>query len=515
LLGNGLLEKALCCFKQAMQRQKSYGRAMFNYGLTLNRLGRAGEAVVYARSCLELDPENGEALALLVSLQQQTCNWHELRQTENQLDRLTERQLAVDVRTSESPFLNFTRCTDARRNLAISESWSRNLEGGHAPHHIRFSYSRVQNPERRLNIGYLSERFRNAATGHLAAGIFGRHDRQRFQVFAYSWGQDDGSYYRRKIEGGVDQFIDIRDMSDMDAAARINEDGIDILVDMMGWMHGNRMAIPARRPAPVQVSFLGYPGTSGARFMDYLLADRVVIPEEQRPYYSEEVIWMPHCYQANDPQTPIDSRVSTRREHGLPENGIVFSAFNTDYKIEPAAFNTWMRILNRVPNSVLWLLVRSPEAHRNLCRAAEVRGINSQRLVFASPLAKASHMARLKLADLALDTLTVNGHTTTSDALMAGVPVIACLGNHFASRVAASILQAVGLDRLITRSVSEYEDLAVSLALNPSLRREIIDRLAQNKQTHPLFDVDRYVRDLEAAYRQMWQQYVAGQVESK
>jgi predicted O-linked N-acetylglucosamine transferase (SPINDLY family) len=509
-LGNGLLEKALCCFKQAMQCQKNYGQAMYNYGLTLNRLGRAGEAVDYARSCIELESENGDALALLVSLLQQTCDWHQLRKAEKQLDRLTRQQLANDLRTSESPFLNFARCTNARYNFRISSSWSRHLASSHPLHHPRFAFTGDLDAHRQLNVGYLSERFRNAATGHLSAGIFGRHNRERFNVFAYSWGEDDGSYYRRKIESGVDHFIDIRGMSDFDAAARINDDGIDILVDMMGWMHGHRMAILAQRPAPIQVNYLGYPGTSGADFMDYLLADQVVIPPEQRQYYSEQVIWMPHCYQANDPQTPIDTRVHTRREYGLPENGIVFCSFNNGYKIDPVAFEAWMRILHRVPNSVLWLLVRSSGARRNLSRAAEAQGIDCRRLIFASPLAKAVHMARLKLSNLALDTLTVNGHTTTSDALMAGIPVITCLGSHFASRVAASILHAVGLDQLVTRSVSDYEDLAVSLALNRSQRREMINRLAHNKHSHPLFDIDRYVRNLEAGFRQMWQQYVKG-----
>lgn len=508
LLASGTLDQALTCFKQALNLKADYAEAIFNYGLALNRLGRAGEAVAYARSCLQLQPENGEALALLVSLLQQTCDWQALRMAEKQLDRLTQQQLANDLRTSESPFLNFTRCDDARHNLMISRSWSRHLTSNHPLHHPRFTFTKNMNPDKRLNIGYLSERLRNAATGHLAAGIFGCHDRERFNVFAYSWGQDDGSYYRRKIKSDVDHFIDIRNMSDFDAAARINDDGIDILVDMMGWMHGHRMAILAQRPAPIQVNYLGYPGTSGADFIDYLLADQVVIPPDQRQNYSEQVIWMPHCYQANDPQTPIDKRMYSRRDYGLPEKGVVFCAFNNDYKIEQAAFSIWMRILHRVPNSVLWLLVRSPDARRNLSRAAEAQGIDSQRLIFASPLSKAAHMARLRLADVALDTFTVNGHTTTSDALTTGVPVITCLGSHFASRAAASILQAVGLDQLVTRNVSDYEDLAVSLALNHSQRREMIKRLTHNKQSHPLFDIKRYVHNLETAFWQMWQQYV-------
>lgn len=507
-LASGSLEQALACFQQAMNLSADYREAIFNCGLTLDRMGRAGEAIKYARSCMPLDPKNGEALVLLVSLLQQTCDWQELRQVEAQLDRLTERQLVDGFKTAESPFLNFTRCTDARRNLAISRSWSRHLTTRHPLHRPRFYFKNDRNPLRRLNIGYLSERFRNAATGHLAAGIFGRHDRERFNVFAYSWGQDDGSYYRRKIESDVDHFIDIHHMSDFEAAERIHSDGIDILVDMMGWMRGNRMAIAAQRPAPIQVSYLGYPGTTGAPFINYFLADRVVIPPEHLQFYSEKVIWLPHCYQANDPQTPISTEVHTRRQYGLPEQGFVFCSFNTDYKIEPTAFTAWMRILESVPDSVLWLLVRAPEARHNLCRTAENLGISSKRLVFASPLPKANHMARLKLADLALDTFTVNGHTTSSDALMAGVPVVTCIGQHFASRVAASILQAAGLDQLVANNVTDYEDLAVNLARNRPRLMQLKKLLIKNKWTHPLFDIDNYVTNLETVFQQIWQQYV-------
>lgn len=510
LMAGGLFDQALKCFTQAMNLQANYSKAIFNYGLTLNRMGRPGEAIPYARSCLQLDPENGEALALLVSLLQQTFNWQELAQVEIQLEHLTERQLAEGLKTSESPFLNFTRTTDAQRNLAISRSWSRHLMTSHPLYCTRFTFNKNNNPEKCLNIAYLSERFRNAATAHLTAGIFTRHNRERFNIFAYSWGQDDGSYYREKIENGVDHFIDIRNMSDFEAGERINADGIDILVDMMGWMHGNRLGIAARRPAPVQVSYQGYPGTTGAPFIDYFIADQVVIPEAHKKYYSEKVIWMPHCYQANDPQTPVETSVGTRREYGLPEQGIVFCSFNTDYKIEPQAFATWMQVLQQVPHSVLWLLVRSPEGRHNLCGAAQQLGVDPNRLVFAGPLPKAQHIARLKLADLSLDTFTVNGHTTTSDSIIAGVPVITCMGNHFASRVAASILQAIGLNQLVTHSVSDYEKLAVFLAQDEKARSEIVSRLEKNKGSCPLFDIDRYVQSLESNFRKMWHDHVSG-----
>lgn len=507
LLGNGVLDQALACFEKAIELKDNYIQAMYNCGLTLSRLGKVGRALDYVQNCLRSQPQNNEALALLVLLLLQACDWKSLSQAGQKLDRITDQQLTSGQRISESPFLSFARSSDPRRNLMISRAWSNWLIQSNPLYRSRFAFSGYQRSDKRLTIGYLSERFRNAATAHLTAGIFGRHDRNRFKVLAYSWGQDDGSYYRRKIEADVDQFVDIRSISDFEAANRIHADGVDILIDMMGWMHGHRMGILAQRPAPIQVNYLGYPSTTGAPFMDYILADRVVIPPEQRQYYSEEVVWLPDCYQPNDPQTPLDERKYHRREYGLPEQAVVFCSFNTDYKIEPFAFEIWMRILRTVPESVLWLLVRSVDARENLCRAAGRLGIDSNRLVFASPLPKEKHIARLKLADLALDTFTVNGHTTTSDALLAGIPVITCQGTHFASRAAGSMLRAVGLNELVTCCASDYEQLAVRLAVDRSQRMAIMKKLDRNKQSYPLFDIDRFVQQLEAAYLHMWHSY--------
>ena len=508
MLGSGALDSALSSFQRVLQFNGNHVQAIYNLSLTLNRMGRPGEAVGYVRRCLSLQPENGGALALLVSLLQQTCDWTAASRANAQLDRLTEEQLRSGLRPSESPFLNFTRRTDPERNLLISRAWSQWLLCKYDRHRPDFGFSQRREPGQRIKVAYLSERFRNAATAHLASGIFGRHDRRRFEIYAYSWGPDDGSFYRRRIEADADHFIDIRTLSDLDAATRIHADGIDILVDMMGWMHGHRMGIAALRPAPVQVNYLGYPGTTGAPFIDYLLADRVIVADDMRRNYSEKVIWLPDCYQPNDPETPIDPEDCRRSDHGLPEYGIVFSSFNTDYKIEPDMFACWMRIMRAVPQSALWLIVRSDQARENLRRSAGRQGIDPNRLVFAGPLPKAQHLARLKLADVALDTLTVNGHTTTTDALLAGVPVITCQGNHFASRVASSILAAVGMGGLVTRDLNSYERLAVTLAADPDRLKASKIQLEKNKRTHPLFDLDRYVKNLEAAYDRIWQAYM-------
>jgi len=512
LLGSGDLNDARDFFQRAIAIDANKPQANYNLSLTLYRLGRPDEAVYFVDRCLALQSQHGEGLALRVSLLQQLCDWRALADAGARLDHLTDEQLRSGQRPSESPFLNFTRCDDPMRNLLIGQAWSQWLlqQTNHSQLHFEYPPRPWQN--RRIKIAYLSERFRNAATAHLASGIFARHDRNRFEICAYSWGPDDGSFYRRKIEKGVDRFIDIRNLSDMEAARRLNSDGIHILVDMMGWMHGHRMGIAARRPAPVQISYLGYPASTGAPFIDYLIADPVIVPDEMRQNFSEKVVWLPDCYQPNDPQTPIDPMHCRRSDNGLPEDGIVFCSFNTDYKIEPDMFACWMRILRAVSGSVLWLLVRSGQARENLRCSARRFGIDPNRLVFASPLPKAKHLARLKLADIALDTLTVNGHTTTTDALLAGVPVLTCQGRHFASRVAASILNATGLADLVAPDLDRFAQTAIALASDPHLLDGTRARLANNKTRAPLFDIDRYVKNLEAAYEEVWQSYVTEQL---
>lgn len=507
-LKSGRLEKAEACFRKALVHNPADPKAAYNLSLSLERLGRTGEAIEFATKAIELQPEYGEALSLMVSLLQQACDWKALKKAVNRLEQMTCVQLRQGNRPSEMPFLSFTRSADPRRNLQVSGAWSQWLEQHTKRHQRQFSFAdRKTQTSNYLTIGYLSEQFRNAATAHLMAGLFAKHDRGKYKINAYSWGRDDGSVYRRKIERDVDQFVDIRNMSANDAAERIYSDKVDILVDLMGWMHGHRMEILLKRPAPVQVNYLGYPGTTGASFMDYIIADRVVIPPEHQQYFSEKVVYLPHCYQVTDPDPNVDQTPMERTDCGLPENGVVFCSFSTDYKIEPRVFDMWMRILNRVPDSVLWLLVRSPEAQVNLRRAAAYMGVDSRRLIFAKALQKDKHLARLKLADLALDTLTVNGHTTASDALWAGVPLITCQGTHFASRVAASIIQSVGLPELVVDCMEEYERLAARLANSPEQLQALKRKLAGHKSTHPLFDVQRFARHLEYAYHNMWQRF--------
>ncbi len=505
-------DKAFQCFLHAGAASPDSVEVHYNMALCRKLQGRADEALHLVEGALQRQSDHGPALALQVSLLQQQCDWDRLAIADETLETVTCSQLDGGLQPAESPFLSFTRSENPKRNLEIARAWSlsvnRRFDGG-TFNHPNADSKRLSGADHSLvTIGYLSEQFRDAATSHLMAGLFECHDRQRFKVIAYSLGKDDGSVYRRRIESGVDRFVDIRDLSIQQAVHRIQSDGVDILVDLIGWMHGHRIGIPALRPAPIQVNYLGFPGTSGADFMDYILADATVIPPDHQRFYSEKVVYLPHCYQATDPDPPVSADMVTRESCGLPENAMVFASFNTDYKIESRAFKAWMAILNSVPHSVLWLLVRTQTAQSNLLREAEKCGIDPQRLVFAQALPKDRHLARLRLADVALDTFTVNGHTTTSDALWAGVPVVTMIGGHFASRVAASILSAAGLPMLITHCLEEYVRLAVQLAHQPDLLSDIKARLGLNKETCPLFDIRRFVSNLESAYMTMWQRYV-------
>jgi predicted O-linked N-acetylglucosamine transferase (SPINDLY family) len=362
----------------------------------------------------------------------------------------------------------------------------------------------------RIRVAYLSADFHSHATAYLAAGLFEAHDRSRFETVAISFGPDDSSEMRGRLKGAFDRFIDVRDKSDHAAATLLNEMEIDIAVDLKGFTQDARPGILAYRPAPVQVNYLGHPGTMGARYIDYLIADRRIVPEGHERHYREKIVCLPDSYQANDRKRRIAERTPTRAEEGLPDTGVVFCSFNGSFKITPEVFDIWMRLLKSAEGSVLWLLDDNPTAVRNLKREAEARGVPAQHLVFAPRRPLDVHLARHRLADLFLDTLPCNAHTTASDALWAGLPVLACTGNTFAGRVAASLLFAVGLPELITDSLSSYEAMAMKLALDPTELAQLKAKLAAQRNTAALFDTERFTRDLESAYVTMWERSQRG-----
>ena len=363
----------------------------------------------------------------------------------------------------------------------------------------------------RIRIGYFSADFRTHPIAQLVAGLFEHHDKSRFEISAFSYGPDDSSELRGRIKAAVENFIDVRAMTDEKIAQSIRQREIDLLVDLTGLTQYNRFSVLSRRTAPVQVNFLGYAGTTGANWMDYIIADRTIIPEEHFRFYSEQVVWLPDTYQANDDKRLISERLPTRAECKLPERAFVFCCFNSTYKIAPEIFAVWMKLLGAVEGSVLWLLATNSIAAENLRNEAEARGISPERLIFAPKLPLADHLSRQRFADLFLDTLPYNAHTTASDALWAGVPVVTCVGEAFAGRVAASLLKAVALPELITTSLEDYQALALKLAREPSFLAAIKAKLARNRSTHPLFDTARFTRNLEASYITMWERYQQGE----
>lgn len=361
----------------------------------------------------------------------------------------------------------------------------------------------------KIRIGYVSGEFRVQATSLLLTEVLERHDRSRFDVVAFDNGHSDHSPLRRRIEAAAD-VVPIRGVGNLEVARQVRARGIDILLNLNGYFGQARNHVFALRPAAVQVNYLGFPGTLGAGYMDYIIADRTVIPLAEQAHYTEKVVYLPHSYQPSDTTRRVAATPSRRAELGLPEDAFVFCCMNNVYKIVPAMFEVWMRVLRRVPGSVLWLYSKQPEAQGNLRAEAQARGIDAQRILFAEPLIHEEHLARLRLADLFLDTLPYNAHTTGSDALWAGLPVLTCLGTSFPGRVGASLLRAVGLTELVTASLVEYEDLAVCLATEPARLKSLRDKLAAQLTQAPLFKTAQYTLHLESAYETMVQRARAG-----
>jgi len=363
--------------------------------------------------------------------------------------------------------------------------------------------ARASRATRKIRVAYISADFREHPVSYLLAGTLEKHDRAAFEIFGISLRAAEDSELGRRVRSGCDQFIEVADRSDARVAGLLREAEVDIAVDLMGLTQGMRLGIFAHRAAPVQVNYLGYAGTLGASYMDYVLADGIVIPRGDERHYAEKVVRLPHCYLPNDNLRQI-AAAPAREQAGLPAQGVVFCAFTNAYKINPPVFDIWMRLLREVPQSVLWLRAVGPEVRGNLLTEAAARGVDPQRIVFAPHVASmADHLGRHQLADVYLDTLPYNAHSTTCDALWAGVPVVTCAGRGFASRVAASALTAIGLPELVGDNLEEYGHLALGLALDPRKRRDLRARLAANRATAPLFDTARHTRGLEAAYEVM------------
>lgn len=442
------------------------------------------------RKALKIRPDEDSIKAEILSLQGYMCEW------EGRDEFRSLPLIPAEGKRPIQPFLALSFEDDPARQLVRSQSAAQRICLAEKQN-VRFP---PPEPGRKIRIGYFSSDLQDHATLHLMAGMFREHDRQRFDIRAYSFFGANDSTERQKIIGQVDIFTDVHDLTDAQLIDLARQDELDIAVDLKGYTRDTRLRIFAERVAPVQIGYIGYPGSIGADFLDYIIADPVVIPQGLEQHYSEKVIRLPSSYQANDNQRIIGSCTQDRTELGLPEDGFVFCSFNQNYKISPREFSIWMRLLQQVEGSVLWLIHSNQWAADNLRAEAQKRGVDPSRLIFAEKLPHADHLARHKHADLFLDSFAVNAHTTASDALWGGLPVLTLAGRQFAARVGASLLTAIGLPDLITTSEEEYEAKALELAQSPEKLAAIRKRLAENRLTMPLYDTVAHTRAIEAAY---------------
>ena len=495
------LQPALESYGHALALKPDFADAFYNRGTLLHELKRFAEALQDFEQAIRIDPDRKWLYGIWLHAKMRVCDWSALDEGIAALSDLMRQ-----AKAATPPFVVVTLTDSLQMQRSAGEIWVRET----CPAQSELPPLSRRERHGRIRVGYYSADYYNHATAALAAGLFERHDRDRFEIIAFQFGPPQHDAVTDRLIGAFDQFVDVRRKTDLEVARLSRELEVDIAVDLKGYTQHQRVGIFAHRAAPIQVNYLGYPGSMGAPFIDYIIADQTLIPAASREHYSEKVVYLPGSYQVNDRQRLIAERQWSRAEVGLPADGFVFCCFNNAYKITPATFDTWMRILRRVTGSVLWLVEESETASNNLRRTAERAGVNAARLIFSPRVPTPEHLARHRLADLFIDTLPCNAHTTASDSLWAGLPVLTCAGGSFPARVAASLLNAIELPELVTTTLAEYEDLAVELAGNPSRLTELTDRLRRNRLTTPLFDTAAFAVHLEAAYIRMYERYIEG-----
>jgi len=493
-------EEALASWDKAIALKPDYAEAYYNRGSAFARLRRHDKAFAAYDKALALNSDLIGAESARLHSKMHICDWsnfdadcaHLISSVRNENVNIPFQLLAIP--SSSGDQLQCAKRWIANKYPPSEKSiWQGN----------RYDHSRIR-------IAYLSADFYQHATSYLMAGMFECHDNSRFDVTAISIEADDNSELRQRLKAAFEHFIDARNYTDVQIADLVRGLEIDILIDLKGFTADSRTGILARRSAPIQVNYLGYPGTMGAPYIDYIVADQIVIPKTQWGFYSEKVVFLPNSYQVNDTKRSIADKALTRAELALPPTGFVFCCFNNNYKITPRIFDCWMRILKQVEGSVLWLLEDNANAASNLRKEAAARDVSTERLIFAKRMPLPEHLARHRLADLFLDTLPCNAHTSASDALWAGLPVLTSLGETFAGKVAASLLNAIRLPELITTTLEAYERMAIDLVMHPERLAIIKRKLAENRLTTPLFDTKLFTRHIEAAYRTMYERHQAG-----
>jgi protein O-GlcNAc transferase len=471
-----------------------------NAALLLQNVGGYGYANDAFKNILNANPNNAAIVGAAFVPARFACEWEWVAKLQGMIRECYDRGEYDAI--NEFPMTNVAWCPDERYNLEVARSYmSRSVSSDVRP--LFRNVPLKKRKSRRIRVGYASSDFCHHATMLLMIGVFEHHDREQFEIFAYDYSKPDESDYRKRFLDAVEHRIDISNMTDADAAARIAEDELDILIDLKGHTGWARPGIMAWRAAPVQATYLGFPGSMGTKSVDYQITDRFVTPDSSEPFFDEALCRLPHSYQSNDRKRPNPAITATRAEFGLPEDAVVFCSFNQSYKIDRNTFDVWMRVMREVPNSVLWLLDLAEETKANLRAGAEKAGIDPSRLYFSGFAAPDQHIARLRLADAALDTLIYNGHTTTSDALWAGLPVVTAHGKHFASRVTESLLNAVNLPELVGADQDEMVRIAVRVGQDAAYRKQLREHIRVAMDTAPLYDTERFTRNFEEAIRLM------------
>lgn len=496
------LDEALPSYDRALALRPDYIDALNNRAQTYQELKRFEEAQADFDHVLALAPGHDHGFSGAASCAINLCDWE---RRERFAPAVPEH--VFGRKSVFSPFIVFGYSDDPALQMQCAKNYIENrIARQPAPLWTGQTWR-----NEKIRVAYLSADFRTHATAFLMAELFERHDKSRFETHAISFSTDDQSEMRRRLIAAFSKFHDVRANSDREVAQMMHEMKIDIAIDLKGYTQDARPEIFEYRPAPIQVNYLGYPGSMGSRVMDYIVADKTVAPFEHAPFFSEKIVQLPDSYQVNDTHRRVSPNVPTRAQAGLPEQGFVFCSFNNNWKITPAMFDVWMRLLHQVEGSVLWLLGDNDGSMRNLKLEAQKRGIDPSRIVFAGRMVPEEHLARHALADLFLDTLPCNAHTTASDALWVGLPLLTCEGHAFAGRVAASLLRAVGLPQLVATSLEDYEARALKFAREPFQLAICKRHLLDNRTTLPLFNTERFARHIEAAYTTMWETWQRGE----
>jgi predicted O-linked N-acetylglucosamine transferase (SPINDLY family) len=484
----------------AIALKPDYASAYCNRGIALQELKQFDAAVASYDKAIELKPDYEYLLGIRHHAKMLMCDWQGFAQNVHELNQKIQRN------EKASPcFPALSLPISLKDQHTVTEIWSKNKY----PKNVSLGPIPKISRQSKICIAYYSGDFKDHPVSILTVGLFESHERAKFESIAFSFGPDSQDDYRSRLTNAFDKFIDVKGKSDREIAELSRSLGVDIAIDLGGYTGDCRVGIFSYRAAPIQISYIGYLGTMGADYYDYLIADRTLIPIESQVYYSEKIVYLP-SYQVNDDKQEIPNVAINRQELNLPINGFVFCCFNANYKITPSTFDGWMRILKAVPDSVLLLYSGIQSAADNLKLEAEKRGVSQNRLIFGKKITRSQYMARFRSADLFLDTLPYNAGATASDALWAGLPVLTCMGEAFASRYAASLLFAIGLPELVTQTQDEFESLAIELATNSIKLKEIKDKLESNRLTTPLFDTLRFTKNMEAAYIKMYEQYLGG-----